>query len=252
MNDIIEKFSQITEVEAIAIGGSTTAKTFDNTSDIDIYLFSKNGIPIEKRKNIIEKISDKYEVGEEYFGSGDEFLCGNTVFDMMYWDMKWFEDVVENVWVKHFPSNGYTTCFLYTLKNFKIVYDPSNWLKNLQDKINTDYPSELQKNITERNLMLMKDKPFASYYEQIEKAVYRNDINSINHRVAAFLASYFDIIFAKNRLLHPGEKRLINYAKENCKILPENFEENIEKLLSTQASDILPILDEIVQNLKSM
>ena len=172
MNDIIEKFSQIAEVEAIAIGGSTTAKTYDNTSDIDIYVFSKNGIPIEKRKNIIEQVSKKYEIGAEYFGSGDEFLCDidNTVFDMMYWYMKWFEDVVENVWIKHYPSNGYTTCFLYTLKNFKIVYDSNNWLKNLQNKINTDYPKELQKNIIERNLKLMKDKPFASYYEQIEKA----------------------------------------------------------------------------------
>ena len=253
MNDIIEKFSQINEVEAIAIGGSTTAKTCDKTSDIDIYVFSKNGVPIEKRKNIIEKISSKYEVGAQYFGAGDEFLCdsNNTVFDMMYWDIKWFEDVVENVWVKHFPSNGYTTCFLYTLKNFKIVYDPNNWLKDLQDKINTDYPIELQRNIIERNLMLMKDKPFASYYEQIEKAVRRNDINSINHRTAAFLASYFDIIFAINKLLHPGEKRLIEYAKNNCKILPENFAENIEKLLSVQKSDILTVLKEIVQNLKS-
>lgn len=254
MNDIIKKFSQITEVEAIAIGGSTTAKTGDSSSDIDIYVFSKKGIPIEKRKNIIEKVSKKYEVGAEYFGSGDEFLCdiNNIVFDMMYWDTKWFEDVVENVWVKHFSSNGYTTCFLYTLKNFKIVYDPNNWLKNLQDKINTDYPLELQKNIIERNLKLMKDKPFASYYEQIEKAVQRNDVNSINHRTAAFLASYFDVIFAKNKLLHPGEKRLVKFAKNNCKILPENFEENIEKLLSVKNSNILVILDEIVQNLKDM
>ncbi|MDO5436812.1 MAG: DUF4037 domain-containing protein [bacterium] len=253
MNDIIEKFSQITEVEAIAIGGSVAAKTCDNTSDTDIYVFSKNGIPIEKRKKIIEKISKKYEVGAEYFGSGDEFLCdrNNTIFDMMYWDMKWFEDIVENVWIKHFPSNGYTTCFLYTLKNFQIVYDPNNWLKNLQDKIKTDYPSELQKNIIGRNLKLMKDKPFASYYEQIEKAVNRNDVNSINHRTAAFLASYFDIIFAKNKLLHPGEKKLIKYAKENCKILPENFAENIEKLLSVQNSDILAALDEIIRNVKN-
>lgn len=254
MNNIIEKISQITEVEAIAIGGSTTAKTCDNASDIDIYVFSKNGIPIEKRKNVIEKFSTKYEIGAEYFGSGDEFLCdvNNTVFDIMYWDMKWFEDIVENVWIKHYSSNGYTTCFLYTLKKFKIIYDPQNWLKNLQAKINTDYPLELQQNIIERNLMLMKDKPFASYYEQIEKAVHRNDINSINHRIAAFLASYFDIIFAKNELLHPGEKRLIEYAKKNCKILPKDFEENIEKLLSAQNSNILTILDDIVKNLKNI
>ena len=226
MNEIIEKFSKIHEVEAIAIGGSTTAKTFDKSSDVDIYVFSANGVPLEVRQNIIKEVSTKYEIGAEYFGSGDEFLYDkdNIVLDMMYWNKGWFEDVVKNVWIKHYPSNGYTTCFLYTLNNFKIVYDTNNWLQNLQNKIKTDYPIELQKNIIERNLMLMKDKPFASYYEQIEKAVQRNDINSINHRVAAFLASYFDIIFAINKLLHPGEKRLVKYALGNCKILPESFE----------------------------
>lgn len=252
MNNIIEKFSQINEVEAIAIGGSTAAKTCDNTSDIDIYVFSKNGVPIEKRKNIIEKISTKYEVGGEYFGSGDEFFVDelNLQLDFMYWDMKWFEDVVENVWIKHFPSNGYTTCFLYTLKNFKIVYDPNNWLKNLQDKINTNYPFELQKNIIERNLKLMKDKPFASYYEQIEKAVHRNDLNSVNHRISAFLASYFDVIFALNKLLHPGEKRLVAYCKKHCKILPQDFEENINNLLT--GHNQLEVLDEMIKNLRDI
>lgn len=252
MNEIIEKFSKIPEVEAIAIGGSTTAKTFDKSSDIDIYVFSANGVPLEVRQNIIKEVSTKYETGEEYFGSGDEFLYDkdNIVLDMMYWNKGWFEDVVENVWNKHYSSNGYTTCFLYTLNNFKVVYDTNNWLQNLQNKIKTDYPIELQKNIIERNLMLMKDKPFASYYEQIEKAVQRNDINSINHRVAAFLASYFDIIFAMNKLLHPGEKRLVKYALENCKILPEYFEENIEKLLTAPKSEVTIILDNIVENLK--
>lgn len=251
MNNILKEFSQIPEVKAIAIGGSSSAKTSDKTSDTDIYIFSANEVSIEQREKIIKKVSSKYDLGEEYFGSGDEFLYNkeNIVLDMMYWDISWFENIIENVWEKHYASNGYTTCFLYTLNNFNIIYDPDNWLHNLQSKIKTDYPLELQKNILERNMNLMKSKPFASYYEQIEKAIKRNDINSINHRISAFLASYFDVIFAMNKLLHPGEKRLIKYAKDNCKILPENFEENITKLLTQPNQKTLLILDEIFENL---
>ena len=254
MNDILNKFIEIPEVQAIAIGGSNTAKTSDNISDIDIYVFSKNGVSLNKREEIIKKVSSKYEIGEEYFGSGDEFLYDkeNIVMDMMYWDMNWFKNIVENVWIKHYPSNGYTTCFLYTLKNFKIIYDPNNWLTNLQTKIKTEYPQELQNNIIKRNMMLMKSKPFASYYEQIEKGIKRNDINSVNHRISAFIASYFDVIFALNKLLHPGEKRLVQYCKNNCSILPENFEENLNNLFNASNQNVLNILDEIIKSLKDV
>ncbi len=252
MKNLLESFTNIDEVESIALGGSTGAKTSDNISDIDIYVFSKNGVPIKYRENIIKQVSSKFDIGEEYFGSGDEFLFDkeNIILDMMYWDMKWFGDVVDNVWQKHYAANGYTTCFLYTLNNFKIIYDKNGWLKNLQNKLKTNYPAELKNNIINRNLMLIKDKPFASYYEQIEKAIYRNDINSINHRVSALLASYFDIIFAMNELLHPGEKRLVQYAKDNCKVLPDDFEENIEKLLTQSQDNILNVLEEMIRNLR--
>ena len=101
-------------------------------------------------------------------------------------------------------------------------------------------------------MMLLKDKPFASYYEQIEKAINRNDIVSINHRISAFMASYFDIIFAVNELLHPGEKRLVKYATDNCQILPDNFEENINKLLVQPNSETLNILDDMVESLRQI
>lgn len=248
---VVEQFKNFTQVKAIAIGGSSSAKTNDKSSDIDIYVFVEKDIPVIERENIIKNFSEKYEVGAEYFGAGDEFLDKetNTVFDMMYWNTKWFEDIVDNVWVKHYPSNGYTTCFLYTLDICKIVYDPTGWLQGLKDKINTEYPEELQKNIIHRNMMLLKGKPFASYYEQIEKGIARHDLNSVNHRIAAFLASYFDIIFAKNKLLHPGEKRLVQYAKQHCKILPKDFEENIEKLLETKQ---LSVLDNILTELRQV
>ena len=254
MEQILNEYKKFNQVKAIAIGGSTSANTSDKSSDIDVYIFTDSDIEVNLREELIKKYSSKYEVGGEYFGLGDEFLVDNLgkQFDVMYWNTNWFENIVENTWIKHYPQNGYTTAFLYTLKNFNIIYDKNNWLKNLQNKINSPYPKKLKENIVKRNLMLMKDKPFASYYEQIEKAIKRNDIVSVNHRLAAFLASYFDVIFAINELLHPGEKRLIQYAKNNCKILPKDFEKNIKELLNKSDSDILEYLDKIVFECKTI
>ena len=250
--EILKDFENLSFVRAIATGGSVSAKTSDNLSDIDVYIFTENDIPVAEREKIIKKYSSKYEVGGEYFGQGDEFFADglNRQLDVMYWSVNWFEDIVNNVWFKHYPSNGYTTAFLFTLKNFEIIFDKNNWLLNLQNSIKTNYPKKLKENIINRNIMLMKDKPFASYYEQIEKALKRNDVVSINHRISAFLASYFDVIFSINKLLHPGEKRLIRYAKDNCKILPKDFEENINKLLIQPNADTLIILDNMVKNLR--
>lgn len=252
--NIIDEYKQLPEVQAIAIGGSTAGNTSDNNSDIDIYIFITKDISIEKRLTLTKQYSKNYEVGGEYFGPGDEFFVEklNKQLDVMYWNIDWFENTVQNIWNKHYPSNGYTTCFLYTLKNLQILFEKNNWLTNLKEQINTPYPTELKNNIIKRNLMLLKDKPFASYYEQIQKAIERKDINSINHRISAFLASYFDIIFAANELLHPGEKCLIKYAQNNCSILPKDFENNITQLLQQPNDKILETLDIIIMNLKEI
>lgn len=251
---IIDEYKQFSEVQAIAIGGSTTSNTSDNNSDIDVYIFITKDIAIEKRLSLTKKYSQNYEVGGEYFGPGDEYFVDklNKQLDVMYWNIDWFENTIQNIWNKHYPSNGYTTCFLYTLKNLQILFDKDNWLNHLKEQINTPYPTELKNNIIKRNLMLLKDKPFASYYEQIKKAINRNDINSINHRISAFLASYFDIIFATNELLHPGEKRLIKYAQNNCSKLPKDFENNITRLLQQPNDNTIETLDSIITNLKEI
>ena len=254
--EIINEYKTFSQVKAIAVGGSSSAKTSDNMSDIDVYVFVEHDIPISDRERLVKKYSTKYEVGGEYFGSGDEFFADDIgqQLDVMFWNIVWFEETVANIWDKHYSSNGYTTCFLYTLKNFRIEYDKNGWLKNLQNKLNTPYPKELKENIIKRNMMLMKDKPFASYYEQIEKAVKRGDENSINHRISAFIASYFDVIFALNELLHPGEKRLVSFALNNCKILPQDFEKNISNLFNNAKTnaDKLGFLNTLIENLRKI
>ncbi len=94
-----------------------------------------------------------------------------------------------------------------------------------------------------------------AYEVQIVKAVKRNDMVSINHRVTEFLASYFDVIFAYNELTHPGEKRLIVLCEKQCKQLPENFRENLEQLFSDMFSrpECIPVdIDVIVSELEKL
>ena len=94
-----------------------------------------------------------------------------------------------------------------------------------------------------------------AYETQIAKAVGRGDTVSINHRVTEFLASYFDIIFALNELTHPGEKRLISLCEKQCKILPDNFHANIEKLFKdmfTHPDGVVGDVDSIITALEKV
>ena len=79
--------------------------------------------------------------------------------------------------------------------------------------------------IIANNLKLLSGM-LPSFDTQIKKAEMRDDLVSVNHRVTEFLASYFDILFALNEMTHPGEKRMQSICRTECKILPNNFEEN--------------------------
>ena len=51
---IAAQFSELAEVEAIALGGSRGTGRADAYSDIDLYVFCRSAIPIEARAGIIE------------------------------------------------------------------------------------------------------------------------------------------------------------------------------------------------------
>ncbi|MBS4760337.1 MAG: DUF4037 domain-containing protein [Clostridium sp.] len=254
LKEIAQAYSKIDSVYAVVLSGSRTSQQSDELSDYDIYVYSDKEIPVDFRTELAKKYSDNYEIDNRYFETGDEWNLRDYPdgLDFMFRDPKWIEGGIENVWTKHNASLGYTTCFLHNVYTSKILYDKNGWFLNLQNKLSAPYPKELKSNILKKNMMLLKDKESASFLQQIENAVKRNDIISIQHRTTAFLACYFDIIFALNEVFHPGEKRLINFVRTRCKIIPEKFEENLEKLFNAKNNEKVEILNDMVINLKKI
>lgn len=167
----------------------------------------------------------------------------------MYRTPKSIEGNFNWVWENHNASLGYTTCFIFNVATSKILFDKNGWYKRLQEKALEPYPDKLAENIITKNFNYLKKTMF-SYYDQLESAIKRNDFVSINHRTSAFLASYFDIIFALNKTLHPGEKKLISYAINHCKILPKDFEHQVNNFAIGAISEKLETANQLIDNIK--
>jgi hypothetical protein len=76
----------------------------------------------------------------------------------------------------------------------------------------------------------------------VAKAARRGDLVSVNHRLTGLLASYFDVLFAFNRVPHPGEKRLVESASRLART-PEGMAADLRDILESATTDLsgLPV-----------
>lgn len=255
--EIASRFEQFPQVEAITLGGSQTSGTTDQHSDIDLYIYLTREIPLEARQKIVDDLgASRQDLNLTFWDPGDEWFHRDTGIevDIIYWDPTWIKDQIARVIDHHQASIGYTTSFWHTIKNSKILFDRGRWFAGLQKKCLIPYPQKLKTNIIAKNYPLLRDV-IPSYYFQIKKAIDRTDKISLNHRVAALLASYFDVLFTINEMTNPGEKKVLAYALQNCPKLPQNMSAQIEDVLYTSAVDpggLLAKLDDLIDGLKNL
>ena len=256
INDYVKIITENNDIDSIVLSGSRSSLINDDMSDYDIYIYSKNRANISDRKCFADKYASHYEIGNDYFEHGDEIILKESgiCLDFMYRDLSWIEGELEYVWRGCNSKIGYTTAFLYNVKHSNILYDRDGIFKKFQDELNSEYPEKLKNNIIEKNYNVMYAKNTASFYEQLEKAVKRNDFVSINHRITAILSSYFDILFALNKELHVGEKKLLDYALKLCKKIPENFENDLTNIIFYDINDVYNgnILEKIKKIIKKI
>ena len=229
---VVQRFSQLAEVKAIALGGSQATGQVGANSDYDIYIYVRENISAGKRLEFGLEFSPNAQI-VDYWGPGLEWDDpeSNIHIDTIYFETSWIEAQLNKTLVQCEASLGYSTCFWHTVRVSQILYDPDQWFARLQQQAQVPYPDLLAQRIIALNLPVLRDS-FSSYRRQIAKAVQRHDAVDLQHKVSSYLASVFDILFAVNRIPHPGEKRLIDLTERQCALLPPNLRQKIEAILA--------------------
>jgi hypothetical protein len=236
--ELAEQFSRFPQVQAVALAGSQTSGRPDANSDIDLYVYHNAAIPLDERRALVAaRGSSRADLDMRFWDLGDEWvdLPSGIEVDIIYWEPAWIEAQLARVLDQHQASMGYSTCFWHTIQRSQILFDRHQWFEKLQARAAQPYPQALYLRIIEMNHAVLR-RVIPSYCHQIELAVQRGDLVSVNHRVAAFLASYFDILFALNRELNPGEKRLLSITQARCARLPVNMAAGVTAVLQCAGS----------------
>ena len=235
-------------IVAIALGGSRATKAQDSKSDYDLYVYYDTLPKTEDRHNAIKECCEDTEIGNTFFEFEDDCTLINHIdIDIIYRKLSDFKKEIESVVFLHQAHNAYTTCMWHNLINCQILKDTNNILKDFQASATISYPPELKVAITKNGLQLLSGS-LPSYDKQIIKASYRGDFLSVNHRIAAYVETYFDVLFALNEMTHPGEKRMLAYALK-AKKQPKNFKSDLEQLISLVSSNDTPKLESVLKAL---
>lgn len=248
IHQLFLQIEELPQVEAIALGGSRASGWNDARSDYDVYLYCTGPIPEDVRKSLLTPYCSVMEIGNHYWEYEDNCTFRDGVdLDLLHRDITAFGADVARVVEGHQASLGYSTCMWHNLRTCSVEFDRNGRLEALRHRFDVPYPRELRDAIVAANLPLLHGA-LPAYDAQIHKAASRGDLVSVNHRVTAFLSSYFDVLFAINGMTHPGEKRQLSIAERDCCILPEDFRSSFTALFETMFTDAAA-LDDVVARL---
>lgn len=111
-----------------------------------------------------------------------------------------------------------------------MLFDREGWFAALQARAGQPYPDELARAIMALNVPLLHGA-INTRPAQTLRAAQRGDLVGVSMALTRLLDSYFDVLFALNRVPHPGEKRLLKLVAA-LSLLPDGFPGTVERLLS--------------------
>lgn len=237
---LAQRFGELPQVVAVAQAGSRCAGISDLDSDFDLYVYTVDAVAVEFRRALL---GEGAEIDNRFWEPGDEWSepATGTQLDIMYRSPEWIEDQLDRVLVRQESAIGYTTCFWHNVVHSEALCDPRGWYRWLQNRASVSYPEGLRRAVVKKNWPILR-RNHSSYRRQIELALKRGDAVSLQHRVTALLASFFDVWFAIEKQAHPGEKRLLTH-------LPEPWTFLVRAVLEAQTGTLIAQIDSLLDRL---
>ena len=229
LKEIVGEYQHNSCVEGIMLGGSRSTESEDQLSDYNLYVYLNDVMPVAERQQITSKFCRYMELNNQFWETQDDGqLNDGSEIVIVYRQLDQFDHQLHEVAFRHQARLGATTAHWFNFLHAEILFDRQGKLAQLKQKYTIPYPFALQSNILQKNHALLR-RQMPAYLFKIEKALMRQDRVSLNNLMSRFMASYFDIIFAVNEKLHPGDKKLVSYALRRCRHIPKNFEARINR-----------------------
>jgi hypothetical protein len=255
--ELTEVLAGLPNVTAVVLGGSwaTGHAAPGYASDLDLYVYAPAEPTLAGRRVLADEQAapgTAIEVGNTYWEPGDEWTHRSGVhIDIMYRSPAWLDAELDRVLVEHRASLGYTTCIWHNVRSSAALVDVDGWYTGAQERAAVRYPEPLRAAILARNVPLLRDA-IPALSRQLVKAADRGDRVGMIDRAAALLVSYFDVLFALNRVTHPGEKRQLVWAARTCPVRPWHLDELVERFAAAVGgapADVPAATDELVRPL---
>jgi hypothetical protein len=236
----------------IALGGAHAKGAADPESDLDLYVFSRQILPMAERDRLCRQFSERIHTITSW-GDDAQFVQGGTDFyiDRLKVEV-WFREIdyisgivaecqqgiVRHDWVVWTVMGFFNHCALSDLHNMIPLDDPAGILAGWQESI-AQYPPALRQRILRDYLAAAQFWPENFHYIS---AVRRCDLIYTAGIVQQVIQNLIQVLFAYNAVYFPGEKKLA-LALEHLPRLPKDFTARIQRLLFPESAPDAALLE---------
>jgi hypothetical protein len=248
LQQIVTAIADLPGVAAIALGGSTAAGLADEASDLDVYVYYHQPLAVAADRAVrLRLLADEgtLKMGIPTFGLEDHLYVQHKLIELVYLDLDRLSAEVKQAYGQGLSSEGYTTALLYILVRSPILHDATGEVTALSAQLRAGYPEPTRARLLREHPQLLR-----YYLELLRISQGRDDLLFVQHMRYSVQTIFFNLLFALNRLYHPGGKRLLKHA-QRCIIQPADLAERWNDISRLPADDgaLADRLEELIDDL---